>query len=91
MHLRTGEPVAPSIPDGETPEIAAEADPRAALADWMTRPGNPYFARAMANWTWAQLFGRGLCEPADDLSASNPPVHPELLEALARDFRGAEV
>jgi hypothetical protein len=52
----------------------------------MTRPENPYFARAMANWMWSQFFGRGLAEPADDLGAANPPVHPALLEALAKEF-----
>ncbi len=52
----------------------------------MTAPDNPYFARAMANWVWAQLFGKGLVDPPDDLSRSNPPVHPELLDALARHF-----
>ncbi len=52
----------------------------------MTSPDNPYFARAMANWVWAQLFGKGLADPPDDLSRSNPPVHPELLDALAKHF-----
>ena len=52
----------------------------------MTAAGNPYFARATANWVWAQLFGKGLVDPPDDLSRSNPPVHPELLDALARHF-----
>jgi hypothetical protein len=40
----------------------------------------------MANWAWAQFFGKGLADPPDDLSRSNPPVHPELLDALARHF-----
>jgi hypothetical protein len=40
----------------------------------------------MANWVWAQLFGKGLVDPPDDMSRSNPPVHPELLDALARHF-----
>ena len=52
----------------------------------MTAPDNPYFARAMANWVWAQLFGKGLADPPDDMSRANPPVHPELLDALARHF-----
>ena len=52
----------------------------------MTAPDNPYFARATANWVWAQFFGKGLADPPDDLSRSNPPVHPELLDALARHF-----
>ena len=61
-------------------------DPRKALAAWMTAPDNPYFARATANWVWAQLFGKGLVDPPDDMSRANPPVHPELLDALARHF-----
>jgi hypothetical protein len=40
----------------------------------------------MANWVWAQFFGKGLADPPDDLSRANPPVHPELLDALARHF-----
>ena len=52
----------------------------------MTASENPYFARATVNWVWAQLFGKGLVDPPDDMSAANPPVHPELLNALARHF-----
>ena len=52
----------------------------------MTAPDNPQFARATANWVWAQLFGKGLVDPPDDLSRANPPVHPELLDALAGHF-----
>ena len=40
----------------------------------------------MANWVWAQLFGKGLVDPPDDMSRANPPVHPELLDALAKHF-----
>lgn len=85
-HLRTGEKAEPRLPGGESVELPPDADPRVALADWMTGPENPYFARAAANWAWAQFFGRGLAEPADDLGAANPPVHPEVLDALAADF-----
>ena len=67
-------------------KVAAKEDPRKALAAWMTPPDNPYFARAMANWVWAQLFGKGLVDPPDDMSRANPPVHPELLDALAKHF-----
>ncbi len=86
VHLRTGEAVAPRLLDGTTVEVASGEDPRRALALWMTAPENPYFARAASNWVWAQFFGRGLADPADDLSAANPPVHPELLDALAGHF-----
>jgi hypothetical protein len=52
----------------------------------MTAPENPYFARAMVNRLWAAMFGRGLIEPVDDLRATNPATHPELLNRLASDF-----
>ena len=45
----------------------------------------------MANWVWAQFFGKGLADPPDDLSRANPPVHPELLDALAQALRRPQV
>jgi hypothetical protein len=86
VHLRTKKPVEPRLLDGHTVKVPESDDPRKALAGWITAPDNPYFARAMANWVWAQLFGKGLVDPPDDMSRSNPPVHPELLDALARHF-----
>lgn len=82
-HPRTGEPVpvaalgaaAASLPDGE--------DSRRVLADWITHPDNPYFARTMANRLWAHYCGRGLVEPVDDLRATNPASNEPLLTALA--------
>ena len=62
-------------------------DPREALADWMTAPENPYFARVIVNRVWADLMGRGIVEPVDDLRATNPPSNGPLLDALADDFR----
>jgi hypothetical protein len=35
---------------------------------------------------WFNLLGRGIVDPVDDFRASNPPAHPELLDALAKDF-----
>jgi hypothetical protein len=67
-------------------KVAESEDPRKSLADWMTAADNPYFARATVNWVWSQLFGKGLVDPPDDMSRANPPVHPELLDALARHF-----
>ncbi len=62
-------------------------DPRQELADWVTAPENPYFARVIVNRVWADLLGRGIVEPVDDLRATNPPTNAALLEALANDFR----
>jgi hypothetical protein len=86
VHLRTKKPAAARLLDGKPVTTPAKDDPRKALAAWITAPENPYFARAVANWTWAQLFGKGLVDPSDDMSRANPPVHPELLDALARHF-----
>jgi hypothetical protein len=72
--------------DGGAPKFRPQDPARIALADWITAPENPYFARAAANRIWAQLFGVGLVDPVDDMGADNPPSHPELLDALARAF-----
>ncbi|APW59163.1 hypothetical protein BSF38_00577 [Paludisphaera borealis] len=63
------------------------ASGREVLADWITAPDNPYFARAAVNRVWARFFGVGLVEPVDDLRDENPSAHPELHDRLAREFR----
>jgi hypothetical protein len=52
------------------------------FAEWATAPDNPFFARAIANRLWAQLMGRGLVHPVDNMSPSNDASHPELLDEL---------
>src|SRR5262249_20959391 len=44
------------------------------------------FAKAVVNRTWAELFGRGIVDPWDDLGGERDPDHPRLLELLAADF-----
>ena len=61
-------------------------DCRPQLAAWMTANDNPFFAKNLVNRYWGYLFGRGLIEPIDDLRATNPASHPELLNVLAADF-----
>jgi hypothetical protein len=56
------------------------------LADWIATADNRYFARAIANRLWAQYMGRGLVHPVDNMSESNKPSHPELLDALAKQL-----
>ena len=41
----------------------------------------------IVNRVWADLMGRGIVEPVDDLRATNPPSNGPLLDALADDFR----
>ena len=86
IHPRRRQEVVPSFLDG-SPASATGVNPRERLADWMTAPENPYFSRAIVNRVWDNFFGKGLVEPVDDFRPGNPPSHPELLEALAEDFR----
>jgi len=63
-----------------------ETDELQRLSAWLTRPGNPRFARAQVNRIWFHLMGRGLVDPVDDFRATNPASHPQLLDALTADF-----
>jgi hypothetical protein len=85
-HPVTGAVMAPRPPDAAPATVSEGTDPRRALADWLTAPDNPFFARAAVNRVWAVFFGRGLVEPVDDFRISNPCVNPPLLSALAQDF-----
>ncbi|MHB1556177.1 MAG: DUF1549 domain-containing protein [Isosphaeraceae bacterium] len=87
-HPLTGAVLAPRALFGSAPvPDDADADPREALANWMTSPENPYFAQVIVNRVWAEIMGRGIVDPVDDLRATNPPSNGPLLDALADDFR----
>jgi hypothetical protein len=73
--------------DGAEPTWKPKASARDTLAEWMTAPDNPYFARAAVNRLWGYFFGTGLVDPVDDMVGSERvPSHPELLDLLAREF-----
>src|SRR5438309_185991 len=72
---------------GAPPPGDPSGDPREALAAWVTAPDNPYFAKVIVNRVWADLMGRGIVDPVDDLRATNPPTNGPLLDALAERFR----
>jgi Protein of unknown function (DUF1549)/Protein of unknown function (DUF1553)/Bacterial Ig-like domain len=87
-HPLTGDVLPPKPLFGKAPQADdPDADPREALAGWITSPDNPYFARVVVNRVWGDLLARGLVEPVDDLRATNPPTNGPLLDALADDFR----
>ena len=73
---------------GQTASVTPpeDGDPRELVVEWLRRPDNPYFARAIVNRVWAHYFGRGIIDPPDNLSAFNPATHPELLDELATRF-----
>ena len=85
IHPRTKELVEPSFLDGAPLAAENRDDPRLALAEWVT--SHPYFAEAIVNRMWGSFFGRGIVDPVDDFASTHQPSHPELLEALAEDFR----
>ncbi|HEV3122522.1 MAG TPA: DUF1549 and DUF1553 domain-containing protein, partial [Isosphaeraceae bacterium] len=71
----------------ELSDLGPYSDPREALAGWLGEAQNPFLARALVNRYWKHFFGRGLVEPEDDVRVTNPPSNPDLLDALAADFR----
>jgi hypothetical protein len=86
VHPRTKAVVKPALLDNSPLNLTPEGNPRQALASWMT--AHPYFAEAAVNRIWGYFFARGIVDPVDDFRSTNPPSHPELLAALAEDFRG---
>ena len=86
-HPLTGEPVEARPLFGTAQQLTSDVDPRERLARWITSDENDFFAKTMANRLWADLMGRGLVEPVDDLRATNPPTNGPLLDALGEEFR----
>jgi hypothetical protein len=89
-HPLTRQTMQPRPLYGDAPQLTDDTDPREALAKWITSDENPYFAKVIVNRVWADLMGRGLVEPVDDLRATNPPTNGPLLDALAADFRSSK-
>ena len=82
----TGQNLKPTPLGAEPVSLLAEEDPRQVLADWLSEPENPFFAKALVNRYWKHFFGRGLVDPEDDMRVTNPASNPALLDALAADF-----
>lgn len=83
---RTGKALKPTGLGTPAYEIPADSDPRVKLADWMSDPKNPFFAKSLVNRYWKHFFSRGIVEPEDDMRETNPPANPELLNALSQHF-----
>ena len=89
--------ISPVFLTGEKGDPAQPLRPQ--FAQLLTK--HPQFARAAVNRFWAEFMGVGIVDPVEDFDLDrqdpgNPPpapwtiqpTHPELLEALAADFRG---
>ncbi len=75
---------------GEQPKLDPSAPYRPVLAQWMTSPRNPFFAKAMVNRMWQHFLGRGFVNPVDDMHENNPCSHPDLLTDLGEQFKSSE-
>src|SRR5205085_10718193 len=69
---------------GAVPTNADLSTRHQAVAQMVTRPKDPRFAKTIVNRFWKRLLGRGLFEPVDDFDSN--PQNSELLEWLAYDF-----
>ncbi len=83
---RTNKPQPPRFLGGVEPKLEANTDRRIAYAAWLTSPENPYFAKSLTNRVWSYFFSRGIIEPVDDIRTTNPPINPELIDVLTKDF-----
>jgi hypothetical protein len=90
-----GEPVAPGgvaallglNPQFGLASTATDAQRRAKLAEWITHPKNPLFARVLANRLWQHHFGAGLVDTPNDFGFNGAqPSHPQLLDWLADEL-----
>ncbi len=67
---------------------APDADRRRKLAEWVTSPRNPLFARIIVNRVWHHHFGTGIVETPSDFGFNGgQPSHPELLDWLAAELK----
>lgn len=64
----------------------SDKERRKVLADWITSPSNPWFARAIVNRLWTELTGQGFYERIDDLGPERPCKAPKTLDYLANQF-----
>ena len=87
---QTGPVVEPAVPHF-LPRHAGAKDGRLTrldLARWLTAPENPLTARVFMNRLWKQHFGTGISSQVEDVGAQGEwPLHPELLDWLALEFR----
>lgn len=85
----SGEVVQPAIPvKFGTLSTNGQRATRLDLANWLVSKDNPLTPRVFVNRLWRQFFGTGLSKVLDDLGSQGElPIHAELLDWLAADFR----
>ncbi len=84
-----GKVISAKLLEGDEPKLPSDGAVRGNLADWMTAPGNKFFAKAFVNRMWSHFLGRGIVHPVDDMHDDNTPIHPEVLQLLTDEFKAS--
>lgn len=87
QHPLTGEVLLPTPLKGTPTSVPDGEDPRQYFVAWLTSADHDRFAAATVNRIWGELFGVGIVHPVDDMRATNPASNPQLLAALAAEFK----
>jgi hypothetical protein len=87
-YLKPGTKVSFATPAFLPPLPAGAPANRLGLARWLVMPGHPLTARVQVNRMWQHAFGAGIVKTSEDFGVqSEYPVHRELLDWLAVEFR----
>jgi hypothetical protein len=85
---RQGELVTPGTPEFLHPFPSGAPQNRLGLAMWLADVKNPLTPRVIVNRIWQSYFGEGLVTTPEDFGTRcETPVHQQLLEWLAVEFR----
>jgi hypothetical protein len=68
------------------PPALNDLERRTLLAETMTAPDNPWFARAFVNRMWSELPGAGFYMPIDDMGPERVAFAGDMLDVLAAQF-----
>ena len=91
-YLRPGAKVSFATPAFLPPMPEGSPANRLGLARWLVMPEHPLTARVQVNRMWQHAFGTGIVKTSEDFGVQGEyPIHRELLDWLAVEFRDARL